>query len=124
MGQTITKLEGVDWVVKGGCRTLAVATNVGGPASVIVVPFLKSKLANAADSLHTNVTLRTLIHASLGRKGRTPEGATDVMPVYLSALEEGLCLDDLLLCAALLQGDSLQLADGAYYQVTAINCSK
>lgn len=109
---TITNLTVNDVVV-------AHATTTSGPPSVDVKEFLKKQLKPLPLSiLDENILLRMLVHRSLGSKSTT---RFFTLEVYIEMLQEEIVTTDLLLCACLLQSDSLQLPDGRFFQTSKIS---
>lgn len=114
MGQTITKLL-------DGDEICGVVTTFNGPENVQVKLFLNEKLTNAASLVGENALFRALLNMSLGSKYGADFKQCDIIPLYLEELEKQICLYDLELCASILGGDSLQLPDNRYLQISAIN---
>lgn len=118
--QTVTKLVVDDIVV-------ASATTISGPAVVNVKVFLSEILGSLSPIiLDNNPLLRSLVHQSLGSKPVIDKDINSIslLKVYLEKLHYNVITVDLLLCACLLQSDSLQLPDGRYLQATKISFKK
>lgn len=118
--QTVTKLVVGDVVV-------ARATTTSGPISINVKEFLLETLGTISSTIFDNNNLlKSLVHRSLGSKPANIEGLDDglIMKAYLENLDYSVITVDLLLCACLLQSDSLQLNNGQYLQTTKISVRK
>lgn len=110
---TVTKL-----VVNG--TVVASATTYEGPDFVDVETFLSQTLGSLhVNVIENNVLMKSMIHRSLGSKKSNPN-ASPLVTNYLNELYGNVIVIDLLLCACLLESDSLQLTDGRYFQTSKI----